>query len=247
MAYDYAITIAGTALDSIRSGLEGRFIKYTSGQRRGSNLVIPHKHGELFVPDKYFSTSDVLLELFLPSDSPGAGAEALSEVAILLADQDLVTIAQTDPHRGDIQARVEMVTDPVPTQNEFVYMFGLALPSGFWEDVSATTITSGTPPSVTTGGDRPIDDMILDFAGTGYLEHTDPLGQVARIEIIAGGSGSTPYTVDVGAGTVVDSLGAHQDRWLEVTQEYWMKWQPGAAQSFTGTVAVSGSYRNKWS
>lgn len=246
MAHDYAVTVGGTALSTLA---DYRFTKYTSGTRRGGNLVLPYKHGELFVPDKYFTESDVLLEVFLPSDSHDAAAEVLSTLAELLSSQSLVTVTQTDPYRGDIQARVELVTDPVETQNQLVYMFGLRNPAGFWEDQTPDTATSANPPSVTTGGDRPIDDMVLTFAGTGFLEHTDTLGQVSRIEIESGAGGTTPYVVDVGAATIVDSAGTPvtKDEFLVVTQPWWMKWQPGVAQSFTSDVNVAASWRNKWS
>lgn len=244
---DYAIEIAGDPLDTIWTGLTGRFTKFTSATRRGGNLVVPYKHGEVHVPDKYFDAADVLLELFIPGDAEDDGAGALSELALRFSSQSLVPVQQTDPHRGTIEALVEQITDPIPTQNRFVYMYGLALPSGFWRDVAATTPAAGNPPSVTTSGDRPVDDMTLEFAGVGFIEHTDPLGQVARVEIEATPPGSAPYTVDVGAGTVVNAGGTAIDEFLATTQDYWMKWQPGAAQSFTSNVNVTPSWRNKWS
>lgn len=242
--YDYNIAIAGDTLDSIATGLEGRFLKYTSGMRRGDNIIIPHKHGELSVPDKYFAGSDVMLELFLPSDTNDAGAQALSELAERLSSQSLVTVSQADPHRGNIRARVELMTDPTPTQNEFVYLFGLRNPSGFWEDVTAST-ASGNPPAITTSGDRPIQDMVITFSGPGFLQHTDPLGQVSRIEVEAG-AGAGTYVLDVGAGTIVKGS-TPQDEFFVHTQPWVMKFQPDSAQSLTSDVSVTVDYRNKWS
>lgn len=240
--YDYEISVGGVMLDTIVP--KARFIKYTAGMKRGSNLEIPYQHGVHFVPDKYFTDSDVMLEVFLPSDSHDAGAEALSLIQIHFAAQDEVLIAQVDPYRGAIQARVGLETEPVPTQNDFVYLFGLSNASGFWEDVTASTATSANPPSVTTGGDRPIDDMILTAAGPGFLEHTDELGQVSRIDIEAG-AGAGTYVVDCGLGTI-KKAGVDQDEFLVVNQPWWMKWSPGVAQSFTSDVAWSASWRNKW-
>lgn len=242
--YDYEIAIAGDSLNAIATGLEGRFLKYTSGMRRGGNTIIPHKHGELAIPDKYFEGSDVLLELFLPSATHAAGAQALSELAKRLSSQSLVTVSQADPHRGNIRARVELLTDPVSTQNEFVYLFGLRNPSGFWESVTASN-ASGNPPAVTTGGDRPIDDMTLTFSGPGFLQHTDPLGVVSRVEIDSA-AGAGTYVVDVGKATVLKGS-TPQDEFLTVTQPWWMKFQPGAAQSLTANVSVTVNWRNKWS
>lgn len=245
MAYDYAISVGGTAIDTIVD--HARFVKYTSGMRRGNNLVIPYKHGEYSVPDKYFERSSVMLEVFLPSGTHDAAAQALSDLALLLSSQSLVAIQQTDPHRGWIRAMAELITDPVETQNQLVYLFGLNIPSGFWEDVTESTAT-GNPPSVTTTGDRPVDDMTLTFAGVGFLEHTDPLGQVSRVEVDSGAGGTPPYVVDVGAGTIVDSAGtpAAKDEFLTVTQPWWMKFQPDSVQSFTSNVSVTVDWRNKW-
>jgi hypothetical protein len=242
MAYDYAISIGGTALSTLVD--HARFIKYTSGVRRGSDLVIPFMHGEYLVPDKYFSSSEVLLEVFLPAAASSDAAEALSLIAKLLSAQSTVVVQQTDPYRGSIRANVQLMTDPVETQNQLIYLFGLHNAKGFWEDVSASSAASANPPSVTTGGDRPIDDMVLTFSGPGFLEHTDSLGQTSRITIDAG-AGAGTYVVDVGAATV-KKAGVDQDQFLTITQPWWMKWQPGVAQSFTSNVAVSASWRNKW-
>lgn len=244
-SHDYAITIGGVALNSIWPGLQGRFTKYTSGTRRGDNIVVPYRHGEYVVPDKYFAGSDVLLELFLPSDSPDAGAGALSEVALLLSSQSRVAVGQTDPHRGAIRAMVELITDPTETQNQFVYMFGLRNPSGFWEDASATSVGPANPPSITTSGDRPINDMVITFAGVGFFQHTDPLGQVSRVEMITGATGA-PYVLDVGAGTIVNGSSTPMDRYFSHTQPWVMKFQPDAVQSLTSNVNITVSYRNKW-
>ncbi len=242
MAYDYQVVIAGTTAASLF--VNARFMKYTSGMRRGSNIEIPGRHGSYFVPDKYFDESDVLLECVLPVTSTATAAEALSDMALLLSAQGLIVVSQVDPHRGSIRARVEEATDPIPTQNEFVYLFGLRNPSGFWEDVTASQAV-GNPPSVTTSGDRPIGDAVLTFSAPGFLEHTDPLGQVARVTIDAA-AGAGIYIADLGARTVKKG-GADQDGFLTITQDYWMKFQPGVAQSLTSDVSVTVDWRDKWS
>lgn len=243
-SHDYQITIGGTNLVSTIGMVHARFLKYTSGTKRGSNLIIPNQHGTYFVPDKYFDESDVLIEVNLPLNTTDAAANALSDVALLLSAQDEVVVAQNDPHRGNIRARVELMTDPIPTSEDHVYLFGLRNASGFWEAVTASQAV-GNPPSVTTTGDRPVSDMVLTFSGPGYLEHTDPLGQVSRVTIDAG-AGAGTYIVDVGAKTV-KKAGADQDAYLTVTQAWWMKFQPGGSQSLTSSVSVTVDWRNKWS
>jgi len=115
--YDYQITIAGTTAASLF--VNARFMKYTSSERRGDNLIIPSQHGTLYVPDKYFAESDVLLEVVLPLTTSDAAAKALSDVALLVSDQNLIVVSQVDPHRGSIRAQVEANTDPVPTSDDF--------------------------------------------------------------------------------------------------------------------------------
>lgn len=242
-SHDYQITIAGTTAASLF--VAARFMKYTSAERRGGNLIIPSAHGNLYVPDKYFGESEVLMEVFLPQDSTDAAAEALSDVALLVSDQGLIVVSQVDPHRGSIRARVECVTDPVPTQEDHVYLFGFALPSGFWEDVSASQEV-GNPPTMTTGGDRPIGDATVTFSGVGFLEHTDSLGQVSRITIDAA-AGAGTYIVELASPRTVKKASVDQDRYITVTQPWWMKFQPGVAQSFTSDVSVTIDWRDKWS
>ena len=242
MGYDYQITVAGTAITTYVN--QARFLKYTSGQRRGKNIVIPYAHGEYFVEDKFFDASDVLLEVFLPSTAHASGANALSDLAKEFTVQDLVQVRQQDPDRGAIQANVELVTDPIPTSDEFVYLYGLNNPSGFWEDQTASTAV-GNPPSVTTLGDRPVNDAKLTFSNVGFLEHTDPIGQVSRVTIDAA-AGAGTYIVELGVKTVQKGA-TDQDAFLTVTQPWWMILEADTALSFTSSVSVTVDWRNKWS
>lgn len=243
--HDYAVTIGGTSLVNTIGIRRAIFMNYTTAQKRGGNLIIPYRHGELHVPDKYFAGADLLLQVYLPFDDVDDAKQALSDMALLLSSQTEVLVAQNDPAHGNIRARVELLQDPVSTEDRFTYLFSLRNASGFWEDAAATNIASGTPPTITTGGDRPIQDMILIFAGVGFLQHTDSLGQVSRVEVQTGATGG-PFTLDVGAGTIVNASDDPMDEFFLHTQPWVMKWQPGVAQSFTGNVAVSGSYRNKY-
>ncbi len=239
---DYLIKIGGTSLSTIAAN--SRFVKWTTGTRRGDDVIIPYAHGEYAVLDSYFTGANVVLEVFVGFTTTATAKKTLSDVAKLLSDQALVAVEQTDPHMGVVQANVKQVTDPIEGGDGTVWLFGLRNPKGFWEDVSASSASSANPPVVSTGGDRPIDDMILTAAGPGFLEHTDALGQKSRITIDAG-AGAGTYVVDVGLGTVKKG-GADQDEFLTVTQPWWMKWDAEGSQSFTSDVAWSASWRNKW-
>ena len=241
---DYNVGIAGVNLKTTIGVREAQFTKYTSAQKRGGNLIIPYQHGELHVPDKYFSGADVLLRVFLPFDTTAAAQQALSDIAELLASQTEVPVTQDDPARGSIQAQVEALQDPIPTTDRFTYLFSLRNASGFWEDQTLSNAPSGNPPSVTTGGDRPIDDMILTFSGPGFIEYTDELGVDSRITVDAA-AGAGTYIVDVGAATI-EKGGTPQDEFLTVNQPWWMKWPPNEALTLTTDVGVEVDWRNKW-
>ncbi len=245
-SHDYLIQIGGTLLSTISTN--SRFVKWTTGTRRGDDVVIPYAHGEYAILDSYFTGANVLLEIFVGFTTTATAKKTLSDVAKLLSAQSLVDVEQNDPHMGDVQARVKQVTDPIEGGDGTVWLFGLRNPKGFWEDVTPSTAASANPPVVSTGGDRPIDDMILTAAGTGFLQHTDALGQLSRITIDSGAGGTTPYIVDVGLGTVKDSAGSpvNKDEFLTVTQPWWMKWDAEGSQSFTSDVAWAASWRDKW-
>lgn len=248
--YDYDIQLDGTRVDSILgTGSRARFLNWTAGARRGADTVDPFRHGDIWVPNKPFTSADRMLEVHLPASTDDAAAQALTSLQAYLGRPDRPVLSYTDPDHGDIQALVELVaSEPVPTQNRFTYLFPLRNASGFWEDVTLSQAASANPPSVTTGGDRPIDDMVLTFAGVGFLELTDENGKVYRVEIESGAGGTTPYVVDCAAGTAQDSAGtpADIDEYLNAPQEKWMEFSPGAAQSFTSNVSVAVDWRNKY-
>lgn len=243
MPHDYALTVGGTALSTVVNW--SRLLKYTGGAKRGENLEIPYRPGEYAVPDKVIAASDVMIEVGLPAVAVDDAEEALSIVDRLFGGTfNLVTVQQTAPHRGNIRASVELLTEPVPSQNRLTYLYVLRNPAGLWEAVTASSATAATPPVVTTGGNRAIYDPVLTYSGPGYLQHTDADGRVSRVTIDAA-AGAGTYIVDVGAGTVTKS-GVNQDRYLTYTQPWWMRFSPNASQTLASDVNVAVSWRNKW-
>lgn len=236
---DPAILVDGTGIASyVRSA---KFLTFATGHKRGANLTIPHRHGEHSDPDKWFTAVDLLLEAVLKFDTP---EQHLDDLALLFGKTSgLTTVQQTDPNKGDIRAQVELLADPFPGQQPLVWLFPLRNPKGFWEAVVASSAT-GTPPSVTTGGNRPIDDMVLTFSGPGYAEHTDENGVVSRVTVDAA-AGAGTYIVDCGARTVTKA-GAPQDAYLTITQPWWMRFSPAAAQILASDVNVAVEWRSKW-
>jgi hypothetical protein len=236
------ITLNGTDILTIVTS--ARFVKYTHGAKRGLNLEVSGKHGTVWTPDKLFGEADILLEVHLPQIADDDGLEALSKLAAIFSSQNLVTLGQTDPYKGSVQAHVEQLVEAIPTQDRLTYLYALRNPAGCWEDQTESTAASGTPPAITTGGDRPIDDMVLTYAGPGYFEYTDELGDTYRFTVDAG-AGAGTYILDFGNRTI-QKAGVDQDEFLTVTDDFAMKWSPNTAQTIDSDVGVSAAWRNKW-
>ncbi len=241
-----SISVGGTALSTLSDNV--RLLKYGSGAKRGRNHTIPHRDGEYATTQKWFTSTDMVLEVALSAAT--SREENLSDLLALIHDMTgLVIIIGTTTFHGTIRAQVEMLDEPRPGQNPNIYLIPLHNPKGMWEDNSATTASSASPPVVTTAGDLPVDDMVLTVALAGnHLEHTDSNGVVSRITIDSGAGGTAPYVVDCGARTVFDSAGTPvaKDAFLTVTQPWWMRWEAATAQSFTATGSTAASWRDKW-
>ena len=243
MAHDYAADLDGTMLDTLVDWY--RFVDPIGGAKRGRDQILPGSMGRQFLPDKRIDANSILLEVGLPAAATGDSREALSLLAEIFSAQGGVTLKQTDPYLGAVQALVELARKPTPSQNRLVYLYRLNNPSGLWEDQSASNAASANPPVVTTGGDSEVDDAILTFAGPGFLEHTDDLGVLSRITIDAA-AGAGTYIVDLSRPRTVEKSSVDQSRFVTVSKGHWMKFQPNKAQSFTSDVAVEVDWRDKW-
>lgn len=230
-----AWTAAGSALSDHASFV--RVLDEGGPGKRGANFVIPFRHGEYSNPDKDFTGADVLLEVGLKHDDPFTHLSAVQK----LLGNGLVTLTRDDRvNAGTVSADVELLSEPRPSQNRLVYVFPLRNPDGFW--YGPVNTASGTAPSITTGGDRPISDMVITFSAPGTVTHTDTLtGTSATL----GFSGTGTAIVDVGARTIVKA-GVAQDAFLTVSKPWWIRFAPATAQTISATASVTVNYRNKW-
>jgi hypothetical protein len=206
--------------------------------KRGSNPLIPYRHGEWSDGDKWFDSVDLLLEVGVKDSDSYLHLSALQKM--LGKPNKLVTLGRVTPNAGTVEALVEMLGNPNPTQNRFVYTFPLRVPSGSWRSASVSS-QSGTAPSVTTLGDRPIDDMIVTFSAPGTATHTDENG----VTSVIGWQGTGTAVVDCGARTI-KKAGAHQDANLYISQPWWWRFTPGAAQTISATASITVQWRDKW-
>jgi hypothetical protein len=82
--------------------------------------------------------------------------------------------------------------------------------------------------------------MVITFSAPGSATHT--ANSVASV-IAWDGSGTA--IVDCGARTVIKG-GAAQDANLTITQPWWWRFSPGAAQSISSSVSITVDWRNRW-
>jgi hypothetical protein len=230
-------TADGSALsdhaDFVRVLTEG------GGSKRGFNATIPYRDGEYSDGLKFYTGADVLLEVGIKKTD---AFTHLSELQKMLGKSSgLVTLQRTDrTNAGTIVAEVELLAPPVPTQDRFTYLFPLRNPKGVWKDASWTS-ASGTAPSVSTSGDRPIHDAVVTFSAPGTVTHVDSAWGTSTIEY----SGTGTAIVDIGARTITKA-GAAQDAFLAVSQPWWLRLREDSAQTITATASVTIDWKNSW-
>lgn len=216
-----------------------RLLSEGGSGKRGSNLDVPAHNGEWSNFDKPYNGADLLLEVGLKKTST---YQHLSEIQAMLGKSNgFVTLQRTDSYRGTIEAEVELLSPPNPTQDRFTYLFQLRNHSGFWKDSSVTT-ASGTAPSITTTGDRPIDDMVVTFAGPGTAIHVDAGWGTSTLEWQ--GAGTAIFDMSLPRSVVKGGVNAEGS--AVVSSDWWLRFAPGTAQDLTATVSLTVDYTNKW-
>lgn len=154
------------------------------------------------------------------------------------------TYTRTYPHVGTVIAtNVRLIADPKPGQVRHEYQWTLLIPEGTWKDNTESTQT-GTPPTVTTKGDRWIHDPILILAAAGTFTYTDSAG--TEYEVSAASGPTYPITIDVGAGTIVDDAGADASGKVTFSHRARLRLEPGASLSLASDVEATLKWRNRW-
>lgn len=231
-----AWTAGGSALTDHTTFV--RVLNEGSINYRGRNVDIPGRYGEYSNADKFYSGSDVLLEIGLPHDTAHSSLSTLHSLFASTGSTH-VTLKRTNHAAGTVEAEVELVSTPRQTQDRFTYVFPLRRVEGVWEDTSVTT-ASGTAPSITTSGDQVIGDPVITFSAPGTAILVTDWG-TANMEY----SGTGTAIVDCGARTIVKG-GASQDANFTIDQPWWFRFAPDTTVDLTATVSITVDYQNKW-
>lgn len=199
-------------------------------ERRGENVPIPGRHGDLRVPRKRYAGREIALEFWIRGAQPDGTVPANPRAQFYtnlrtlgqLLGQQVTTMVHTLPDGTTRQIDVEALTavDASRYKSGDLAKIGVAFTaaSAFWEASAPTTIG---PFSLTAGGtrqlteladtDAPIDDAVVTF-GPGSNPVLTCVGSgsfIAYDDVIASGRS---VALDTGAWTGVGGGGLTYDR-----------------------------------
>src|SRR5690606_28358482 len=169
----------------------------------------------------------------------------LSELKLLFGQPGLKYLTRVAPDYGEVRAEFEMIGAPVLGEQRHVYYWPLRIPSGSWQDASVST-ASGSPPSVTTKGNRRIHDPELVFAAAATFTYTAGDGTEYQVGVAAGPTLPVTISQANGAGTAGDDNSADASPYVTLTQPSVMVFDPDATLSLAATGSVTANWRNRW-
>lgn len=182
-----ALSINGVSLDTYAYMATNVSALLTVPARRGENVVVPGRHGQIKTPNKRFDANEIVLPLILVGASPnGTIPSGSTEQAQFFARRDELLrliyaddavlawtpdVANVDP----IETRVEVV-DVLDFTRSYVeplakVSVALTLIDAFWRDTADVTTAiegeSGTTVELTefVGATAPMTDLQVTFHG----------------------------------------------------------------------------------
>ena len=179
------VTLNGVSLDSLCYGLEDTSGLFTVPARRGSNVVVPGRHGAITIPNKHFDEADYVLPLWIAGSRPdGTIPRGSSEAREFWARRDellrilyaaTLRVEFTRPTGHRVYAVCE-VTDTIDFTRRGVdplgvIKVGLVNTGAFWADTAPVTQLiegrSGSRHELTEfrGATAPMTELTITFQG----------------------------------------------------------------------------------
>jgi hypothetical protein len=202
----------------------------------------PGAHGNIYIPGQLFGPGDVRIKCYLRfTDSSGAITHVDGEAGHIYENlailkelfgkvDDQIVLSRETPHQGTNTLLLAPSGQPSPGQNRFEVIFPMRANKPFWRgDLVSTTLTGTFDP----GGNAPVDDMVLTFAGAGTIvngRNGDRI-QVTGACVVDCGQ----RRVTVGGSPAPGLIIPGSDRWLHL--------EPGN-NAITGSCSIS--YYPKW-
>ena len=188
------LTINGVSLDTLCYGLTDVSKIFTVPGRRGTDVVVPGRHGAIRTKNKRFNPGQYVLPLWIAGSNPDGtvpvgstdGREFYKRrdelLNIFYATDVLVAFTRPDGHTVQAHCEVDDVIDFTRRFNEPLAKISVSLTNtaAFWADESPVTQTitgqSGVTEELTVfaGATAPITDLTITFPGLVHnpmLEH----------------------------------------------------------------------------
>lgn len=226
--WDYAYEIQGIPI--LDYGTSVRIPEEIRARKRGTNLVVPWKHGERSTQPKLYQPLDFPVEILLrytdpagaithPDGAPGHVYENYLELKRLFSgnqiDGSLVTLARTLPHAGPVEIDVEVLDEVRPSSNaRFAAIFLCRAPFPFWRAATPSSFTdtyttASDTLAVVVGGNEPVPNPVVTIAADTQpvtnprVTHT-PTGRFLQYSATL--DAGDEVVIDVGARSIVHSV-----------------------------------------
>lgn len=206
-----ALTVNGTSLATLVRNVESLAGLLRTPVRRGENLVVPGRHGQLRRGDRPFDAGVVVLPLWVVGADAVTGADHTGDAAVTafyarvdelvrLLHASTLMFDHTLPDSSVRRVVAELAEEPLDFTRQLGHpLFGrvsaaLTLPDPFWADVGATT---AGPFSLATPGTRlltefaaataPMTDLSITFGqGNNPELHQDATGAFIAYDGVIG-------------------------------------------------------------
>lgn len=227
-----------TDLDTI-----SRFVRVLdegSPGSKGGNVPIQYLHGAREIAHLFSTESLVPLEISVVDK-----AQLTSLKQLLYGGRSMVTLQKIDPSWGTVQIDGKIFQPVVATQDRFTYLFPMLCADPFWR---STTLQSLNPvPTLSVGGNAPVDDAEVVFTGgtNPTLTHTAS-GAVVALDGATPAGGVRCYVKTGFAARVTG--GTDWSEFFYQNEPFILELDALAVNSFTltGGGSVVIEFRNKW-
>lgn len=257
MTWSYAVhNLAGTKIADLDDYCTA-VTNLTEGQgggKVGANVQVGFLDGERWEPKTQGAANIILSTVIRYTDEdgvvdhedgkPGHFMENLAALHRLLG-QGRRYLYRTAPHAGSQRLLFESVTDPVTGDDKPEYRWVLRSLSGSWQSVTQQTAT-GNPPSVTTGGNRPIFDPEISLSAAGSFKYTNGEGEEFEIVVAAGPTFPVTLSLVNGEWQAKDNGGFDASQVVTVSHPAVMRFDPAASLSITTSTTCTVRWRNRW-
>lgn len=231
------LTINGTDMSSLVRNVESLAGLITTPQRRGDNIPVPGRHGQLSRSDRPFDAGTVVLPMWVVGADAATGDDLIGDASVLayyarcdelirLLHAPTLTIDHALPDGTVRRCVAEMSQSPLDFTRQLGHpLFGrvgveLTIPGAFWRDITPvtpvtfTTATGGANlMSAFAAATAPMVDLDVTFGPSNNPQLTQPGGGsfIAYDGVITSGQTLTIHCDDTVATPLVGTGGLVPD------------------------------------